>query len=198
MAGRDTRRPDPDDWFAEPTRAPSRRGRHSQRTAANPRVEGDEDDSGYDDSYPRRQLPAFAASLPEGWVPLAVGAAIFVILIIAVLAVAGVFSGSSPTQAVTTNQSTSTPTTTPATTPSIPPSVPAPTTTLKPGDTGVQVKRLQRALAALGYSVGKVDGDYGTATKTALEAFQTAQNLTPDGLFGPATRTALIKALKSA
>jgi hypothetical protein len=197
MAGRDTRSPDPDDWFAEPTRAPSRRTR-SQRTAANPRIEGDEDDWVEEGSYPRRQLPAFAASLPEGWVPLAAGAAILVILIVGVLAVAGVFSGSSPTQAVTTNQITSTPTTTSATTPSVPPSVPAPTTTLKPGDTGVQVKRLQRALVALGYSVGKVDGDYGTATKTALEAFQTAQNLTPDGLFGPATRTALIKALKTA
>ena len=56
---------------------------------------------------------------------------------------------------------------------------------------------LQRALAQLGYSVGTVDGDYGTATKTALEQFQTASNLTADGLFGPATRTALIKALKS-
>ena len=60
------------------------------------------------------------------------------------------------------------------------------------------VKRLQRALLKLGYTVGTVDGDYGTATKTAVEQFQTASNLTADGLFGPATRAALITALKTA
>jgi peptidoglycan hydrolase-like protein with peptidoglycan-binding domain len=77
------------------------------------------------------------------------------------------------------------------------PAVPAPTTTLKPGDTGAQVKRLQRALLKLGYTVGTVDGDYGTATKTAVEQFQTASHLTADGIFGAETRVALIAALKT-
>jgi peptidoglycan hydrolase-like protein with peptidoglycan-binding domain len=48
-----------------------------------------------------------------------------------------------------------------------------PRTTLKPGDTGVQVKVLQRALASLGYSAGAVDGQYGPATKQAVAATNT-------------------------
>ncbi|HEY8644410.1 MAG TPA: peptidoglycan-binding domain-containing protein, partial [Gaiellaceae bacterium] len=160
-------------------------------------VEADADDWVADGRRPRRQASNFAASLPDRWVPIVAGGVLVVILLAAVLAISGVFSNSSaPTQAATTNQITSTPTTTPTTTPAVT-SVPAPTTTLKPGDTGTQVKALQRALAQLGYTVGTVDGDYGTTTKTALEQFQTASNLTADGLFGPTTRTALIKALKS-
>jgi peptidoglycan hydrolase-like protein with peptidoglycan-binding domain len=87
--------------------------------------------------------------------------------------------------------------TTPTTTQTTAPAVSVPVAPLEPGDTGVQVKRLQRALAQLGYTVGTVDGDYGTTTKTAVEQFQTASKLTADGLFGPATRTALAKALRS-
>jgi murein L,D-transpeptidase YcbB/YkuD len=193
MASRDTpRSPDPDDWFADPDRAPSRRARASAS-----RTEPDADDwVAGNRRRPRPQRPAFAASLPDQWVPIAAGVVLVLILLIGGLAIAGVFSSSKPTQAATTSQITSTPTTTPATTPTVT-SLPAPTTTLKPGDTGAQVKRLQRALASLGYTVGKVDGDYGTATKTALEQFQTAQRLTADGVFGPATRAALITALKS-
>ena len=67
-----------------------------------------------------------------------------------------------------------------------------PTTTLKPGDTGAQVRALQRALKALGYPVGTIDGQYGPATKTAVAAFQHAQGLTADGVFGPNTLNALI------
>jgi peptidoglycan hydrolase-like protein with peptidoglycan-binding domain len=118
---------------------------------------------------------------------------VLVVIVIAWLAFSG--GGSSPAQAVTTTQVNTTPTI--ATTTQAAPTVPAPTTTLKPGDTGAQVKALQRALASLGYTVGKIDGDYGTGTKTALEQFQTASNLTADGLFGSATRAALIAALKS-
>jgi peptidoglycan hydrolase-like protein with peptidoglycan-binding domain len=193
MASRDTpRSPDPDDWFADPDRAPSRRARASAS-----RAEPDADDwVAGNRRRPRPQRPAFAASLPDQWVPIAAGVVLVLILLIGGLAIAGVFSSSTPTRAATTNQITSTPTTTPATTPTVT-SLPAPTTTLKPGDTGAQVKRLQRALASLGYTVGKIDGDYGTATKTALEQFQTAQHLTADGVFGPATRAALITALKN-
>ena len=198
MASRDTPRgPDPDDWFADPDRAPSRRRRPGDRTAANAQVQPDEDDWVAGNRRPRPQRPAFAASLPDNWVPIAAAVAVVLILLIGGLAIAGVFSSSKAPQAATTNQITSTPTTTATTTPATSPSILAPTTTLKPGDTGAQVKRLQRALASLGYTVGKVDGDYGTSTKTALEQFQTAQKLTADGVFGAATRTALIKALNS-
>lgn len=193
MASRDTpRSPDPDDWFADPERAQSRRA----RPAAASRVEADADDWVADTRRPRRQASSFAASLPDRWMPIAAGVVLFVILLVGWLAIAGVFSSSKPTQAATTNQITSTPTTTPTTTPAVT-SVRAPTTTLKPGDTGAQVKVLQRALAQLGYTVGTVDGDYGTTTKTAVAQFQTAARLTSDGIFGPATRTALIKALRS-
>ncbi|HEX4678645.1 MAG TPA: peptidoglycan-binding protein [Gaiellaceae bacterium] len=203
MADRDTRSPDPDDWFAEPDRAPPpRRVRLGERPAAPSPVEADEDDwvAGTRTRRSRAQRPAFASSLPDRWVPIAAGAVLVLVLLIGGLAVAGVFSSSKPTQAATTHQITSTPTTTTRTrrtTTAAVTSVPAPTTTLKPGDTGAQVKVLQRALAGLGYSVGTIDGDYGTSTKTAVAQFQTAQNLTSDGVFGQATRTALIKALKS-
>ena len=188
MASRDTpRSPDPDDWFADPSRAPSRRAR--------PTAAADADDWVAETRRPRRQPPNLAAYLPDRWVPIAAGAVLFVILLVGWLALSGVFSSSTPTQATTTNHTT-TPTTTPATTPAVT-VFPPPTTTLKPGDTGTQVKRLQRALASLGYTIGKVDGDYGTGTKTALAQFQTAEKITADGVFGPATRAALIKALNA-
>ncbi len=86
--------------------------------------------------------------------------------------------------------SVTTPTTT-AATPAV--SRALPTTTLKPGDTGAQVRALQRALKALGYSVGTIDGQYGPATKTAVASFQHAAGLTEDGVFGPKTLNALIQ-----
>jgi hypothetical protein len=205
MADRDTRSPDPDDWFADPDSAPPpRRVRLGERPAAPPPPPADEDDW-VAAPRPRRsrpQRPAFASSLPDRWVPIAAGAVLVLVLLIGGLAVAGVFSSSKPTPAATTHRVTTTPATTPATTPrtttkAAVTNVPAPTTTLKPGDTGAQVKALQRALAQLGYTVGTVDGDYGASTKTAVAQFQTAQKLTSDGVFGPATRAALIKALRN-
>jgi peptidoglycan hydrolase-like protein with peptidoglycan-binding domain len=120
---------------------------------------------------------------------LAVVAAAVVILLSA-LAAAGVFSGSSSTPTATPT-TTPTPTSTPTTTPA--PAV-GPTTTLKPGTKGAQVRALQRALAALGYSPGRIDGSYGPATQKALESFQRASKLTPDGVLGPKTLAALRKA----
>lgn len=190
MGSRDTpRSPDPDDWFAGPDRPRARRVRVDQAET----VRVDADDWAAQSPRSRLQRPAFAASLPDRWVPVATGAVLFVILLVGWLSLSGVFSSSKPKPSATTTQITSTPTT-PATTPVVS-SVAAPATTLKPGDTGAQVKVLQRALASLGYTVGTVDGVYGTTTKTALAQFQTAAKLTADGVFGPATRTALIKAL---
>lgn len=127
---------------------------------------------------------------------LVAGALVAVLILIAGLAFAGVFSSGSssppkPPAATTTTHTQSTPTT-PTPTPR---ALPAPATTLKPGDHGVQVKRLQRALARLGYKPGAVDGDYGAATETALKAFQRASKLTADGVLGPKTLTALKQAL---
>jgi peptidoglycan hydrolase-like protein with peptidoglycan-binding domain len=72
-----------------------------------------------------------------------------------------------------------------------------PTTTLKPGDHGPQVRRLQRALATLGYLSGTIDGKYGSATSHALASFQRAKNLNADGVLGPATLASLKHARRS-
>ncbi|HEV7640638.1 MAG TPA: hypothetical protein VGO39_07225, partial [Gaiellaceae bacterium] len=116
MAGRDTRSPDPDDWFADPDRASSRRTRAA---AAASRLEADEDDWVAGTRRSRPQRPAFAASLPDRWVPVAAGAVVVLILLVGGLAIAGVFSSSPRSQPTTTTQITSTPTTTPATTPAV-------------------------------------------------------------------------------
>jgi len=125
---------------------------------------------------------------------------IAVALLIAVLAAAGVFSGGGSTnnEAVTTAATTTTAvTTTPASTTPATPTTPAPTAPLKPGDNGDQVKVLQTALEKLGYSPGKIDGDYGPSTTAAVKQFQEANGLEADGVVGPKTREALAAKLRA-
>ncbi|MBV9606035.1 MAG: peptidoglycan-binding protein [Solirubrobacterales bacterium] len=62
---------------------------------------------------------------------------------------------------------------------------------LKRGTAGDLVVWAQEHLASAGYSTA-VDGDYGPSTQVAVQSFQTAQGLTPDGIIGPATWTALL------
>ncbi|SEM68520.1 Phage-related lysozyme (muramidase), GH24 family [Bosea lupini] len=50
---------------------------------------------------------------------------------------------------------------------------------------------LQRALLALGFYRGSIDGIIGPATKAAVAAFQRGAGLYPDGIAGPKTATAL-------
>lgn len=113
----------------------------------------------------------------------------------AILAAAGVFNGNKAVAPPVAPPVKHVTVTVPATNPVTTPSTQAPAQTLKPGDTGAQVKTLQRALATLGFSAGKPDGDYGPATQVAVERFQVAKGLAEDGVVGPATLAALQKAL---
>jgi N-acetylmuramoyl-L-alanine amidase len=56
---------------------------------------------------------------------------------------------------------------------------------------------LQAWLNAAGAKL-PVDGDFGPATETAVEAFQSAHGLVPDGIVGSQTRTALKQAITPA
>lgn len=64
-------------------------------------------------------------------------------------------------------------------------------TTIQYGMKGERVRTLQQALSALGFDVGKVDGDFGSATYLAVKAFQKHQGLTVDGKAGKNTLTRL-------
>lgn len=68
--------------------------------------------------------------------------------------------------------------------------------TLKVGDKGEEVKKLQENLKKLGYDVGTIDGIYGTGTKKAVEQFQVASNIQKDGIAGQATVNHIEKQLK--
>ncbi|HEY2074389.1 MAG TPA: peptidoglycan-binding domain-containing protein [Gaiellaceae bacterium] len=163
-----------DDWFAdvEPTGV----------------LESDPPSAEDDWLVPQEQMRRARPELP--WRRIAVVGGSALVLLFAGLAAAGVFSDSGkPNTIPPTPVTVTTPTTTAQTTPAV---KTLPTQTLKPGDTGAQVRALQRALKSLGYSVGTIDGQYGPSTKTAVASFQHASNLTADGVFGPLTLNALI------
>jgi len=130
---------------------------------------------------------------------LAIIAASFLAVIFGILAAVGIFNSSkAPTPTVTPPPKKAT-TTAPATTAaSTTPTVEAPSQSLIPGDTGPQVKILQRALISLGFLSGPADGIYGPSTMIAVEKFQVAQRIGEDGKVGPETLTALQKALARA
>ena len=67
---------------------------------------------------------------------------------------------------------------------------------LRPGSKGAQVKIVQTQLKELGYYEGSVDGKYGGSTKNAVSKFQSAQDLSTDGVVGRSTRDALETAVK--
>ena len=59
--------------------------------------------------------------------------------------------------------------------------------TLKKGSKKPEVKDLQEALKALGFSPGKIDGVFGAATEKAVKAFQASVGIDADGIVGPIT-----------
>lgn len=58
---------------------------------------------------------------------------------------------------------------------------------------GARVRKVQQMLAGMGYTVS-TDGYFGQSTKDALVRFQKAKGLQSDGVAGPATLRALIRA----
>lgn len=191
---------DLDDWFAEPEPSPPRRTHPrpsipraqdspppTDKSTVDDRLGGE----GADAPRPIRSVRAWSTARTT----VAAGV-LAVVLIVIALAAAGVFSGGARSHAVTTSTHAA-PT---ATTPAAPSknTTALPTTTLKPGDHGPQVRRLQRALATLGYLPGTIDGEYGSATSHALANFQRANNLNADGVLGSATLASLKHALRSA
>ena len=69
---------------------------------------------------------------------------------------------------------------------------------LQKGDSGPEVTALQRQLSTLGYLTGVVDGEFGTATRTAVKAFQQDHGLTADGIAGRETLDAIAAAVLQA
>lgn len=61
----------------------------------------------------------------------------------------------------------------------------------KMGSTGSEVSKIQSRLKEWGYYNGAVDGIFGTATRDAVIKFQKANGLTPDGIVGSKTLAAI-------
>lgn len=180
------RGPDDDDWFDEPDV-------EERRPVVAPDGSAARADDWLDEDAGRGQLgPTWTQAIDRRVVTVVVS---LVVLLIAALAAAGVFSGGGTSTPLSTLTGTTTQTTTTPTTTTPAKQVPAPSTTLKPGDKGTQVAVLQRALASLGFSTGKADGQYGPATTSAVKRFQTSAGLTADGIVGSKTLQALGRAL---
>lgn len=62
---------------------------------------------------------------------------------------------------------------------------------LRPGMEGDAVRQLQQRLRTKGFYTGTVDGIFGSQTEAAVRAAQAANDLTVDGIVGPATWRAL-------
>jgi len=203
MVDRDTpHEEEVDNWFDEPDTSaaweerPARHGRSRQSESPTRRDEEDWISAGA--TAPTGGQPPILAAVLRHRGRAALAAAILVVCLLGGLALAGVFSGSSPDTSPATESTASAPSTT--TTPQVTrtqPTVAAPSSTLKPGDQGASVKLLQRALARLGYSPGTIDGQYGPSTTQAVSRFQRAKGLTEDGILGPDTLRALTNALKT-
>lgn len=59
------------------------------------------------------------------------------------------------------------------------------------GDNGQEIVKIQQRLFQLGLYAGETDGDFGSNTTEAVKAFQRSRDLTPDGIVGDETYTAL-------
>lgn len=60
------------------------------------------------------------------------------------------------------------------------------------GDDGQEVMAIQKRLVELNYSLGTIDGDFGSDTENAVKRFQADRGLEVDGIIGSATYRALM------
>ncbi len=193
MEAREHRDPDYDDWFDEPE-PPS-----ETQSGANRGVYQDVEEVWMlpedEDAGVPRHREILIAGRTFTWTQVAIVALSLLAIFFAILAAAGVFNGGKAAAPPVTPKPVTVTVQQPSTTPATTPTVEAPAQTLKPGDTGSQVKILQQALGKLGFSAGKPDGDYGPSTQAAVERFQVSKGLAEDGIVGPTTLNALRKAL---
>jgi hypothetical protein len=179
-----------DDWFDEPEPPTLESGRGSRQSYDAPSDTEEDVWTVPEDASRRSRRNQRSGGVVVGGhelttTQIAILAIAGLAVIIALLAAFGVFS-STPAPTVTTN---TTPTTLPTTaTITTTFTVTLPTTTpLQLNDTGPQVKLLQSALKQLGFYTGAIDGQYGPATQSAVQQFQSANGLSPDGVVGPQT-----------
>jgi putative peptidoglycan binding protein len=183
-----------DDWFDEPEPPTLESGRGGRQAYDAPSQTEEDVWTLPEDATRRGRRPQRHGSVVIGGralttTQIAILAIAALAIFIAILAAAGVFSGTPAATTLTTNTQPTLPTT--STTPTTP-TVTAPTKQLTEGSTDhAQVKLLQKALIALSFLQGKADGSFGPTTKTAVEAFQSANGLTPDGIVGKQTLAAL-------
>ncbi|MDR3601252.1 MAG: NlpC/P60 family protein [Desulfosporosinus sp.] len=69
--------------------------------------------------------------------------------------------------------------------------------TLKVGSSGTKIRILQSELRTLHYSVGSVDGIYGSKTKAAVRKFQRDEYIPANGIANSRTQDALMKTYRS-
>ena len=78
-----------------------------------------------------------------------------------------------------------------APTPTPAPALTRPAGTVARGTSGADARLVQKRLKDLGYYTGTVDGKFGSASVSALKAFQTANGLKADGVAGASTCSVL-------
>ena len=105
-------------------------------------------------------------------------------------------ANSTSSTTTTTTSTTTTTTTAQANTQPVLLQFDCPKTSLRQGNTGSEVTKLQTMLKALGYYERQIDGSFGTYTARAVKAFQSKTKHSADGHFGPKTCPDLNKAYK--
>jgi hypothetical protein len=187
-----------DDWFDEPEPPTVETGRPGRQPYDAP-FETEEDVWTLPEDEPSRSPRGQRGDMVIGGhsltrTQIAILAIAALAIFIAILAAANVFS-SNNTAATTLSNTTPTNTLPTTATLTTTPTIAVPTKPLQVGATGPQVKLLQAALKHLGFYTGTVDGSFGPATQQAVEQFQSAYGLSPDGVVGQQTLTELQKQL---